>query len=280
MEKKYNHPIAYHLVARATAWHRPFALRPSCQATWRNLTMIFPNAIAAVLMPNHLHLLLWRKDVEENDAVFRLKHLLPGKHWEPLPSPAPIPDPHHLKRQIRYVHLNPCRKKYCGDPLLWEWSTHRDYVGSIAHSWPRGWENLPLIGIGNGPAAVREFHRYVSSDPTTNISGTPLPEQNKEPPAALRIDAVVKAAEIICRTPSGQFMQKGRYRARLMRLLSGPLNVPAATVADYFGVHRTSSRPKETPQQKRIEDRWLKPLLMTLEDPRLLKPKLPPEHTL
>jgi hypothetical protein len=182
-----------------------------------------------------------------------------------------------MKRAIRYIHLNPCRKEYSGDPISWEWSTHRDYLGVVAYPWPRTWTQLQSLGFYKGPTGVEAFHRYVSADPTAHVLGTPPPVNPVSlKPNVLRLDDVCRAAEMITRAPQGAFQKKGRKRAQLMRLLAGPLGIPAVKVAEHFGVNRSSSLAVTTDHQKRIDGLWLRPLLMTLHDPRLMYPTLPP----
>ena len=111
---------------------------------WSKLRKAFPAALAAVLMPNHIHVL---SPSECPDAAQRrlrdvlggfTRHQHPGSAvpvWVPPPIPTTIPDRRHLARQVRYVALNPCRAGLAPDPLTWPWSTHRDVIGAISHPW-------------------------------------------------------------------------------------------------------------------------------------------------
>lgn len=132
-------------------------------------------------MPNHLHLLIPKS--EHKDAVFRLgvclratsQALETGPTWAPSPPPQDISDAHHLLRQIRYVHLNPCRKNLVNDPSLWRWSTHRDLVGAAYPKW------LDLAGITDAlklpdKNITAYLQKYITGDPSVRIDSLPLPK--------------------------------------------------------------------------------------------------------
>src|SRR5687768_13162073 len=116
----------YHLVARTRSSYRPFTERSHCIYLWGILQRAFPEIAAAVLMPNHLHLLATGepKDLhlklQQTVRVFSRNRFSGQNVWESVPEPNPIADPHHLLRHIRYVHLNPCRKELCSEPAEWE----------------------------------------------------------------------------------------------------------------------------------------------------------------
>lgn len=187
-----------HLVARAKAGRHPFEDPAAAWWFWWRLRQRFPNIAAACLMPNHLHLLV-RSNRPELDRR-RLGVLLAGfsRHlgqrslWQKVPSPARIPDRKHLLRQVRYVHLNPCRDGLVDDPLRWPWSTHRGLLGAAMDPWV-----TPATLAGALGRATRGFgawlHHYVSSDPSVSVSGTPPPaglkaalERRPEVPAERR----------------------------------------------------------------------------------------------
>jgi hypothetical protein len=177
----------YHFVARANPLLQPLTQRKYCADLWRRLTVTFPDTLACVLMPNHLHIIVPTSDPTK--TKFELSVQLRAwtqrfysncKIWSPLPAGNLIPDAHHLKRQIRYIHLNPCRAQLASDPLSWEWSTHRDICGRIVNSWPK----LPeLSRIFQTPTAklANTVHQYCSSDPTVSIQGTALDSPHQLP---------------------------------------------------------------------------------------------------
>jgi hypothetical protein len=149
---------------------------------------MFPNALAAALMPNHLHLIAPLNDPARSHQRFRrllaafarsfeIPHL-----WNRIPEPEPIATPDKLLRKVRYVLLNPCRPFHFGqevyqlaaDPLEWEWSTLRDSVGAIENPWVTAHAIAEAAHLQIDDA-VRWLHKYVSSDPHVAVEGTPFP---------------------------------------------------------------------------------------------------------
>ncbi len=147
---------------------------------WARLRERFPDALAAVLMPRHVHVIARAEHADRLDRTLRWHARLfrPGsltRVWEPLEPRPVIADVGKLHRQVRYVLLNPCRASFVDDPLLWRWSTHRDSVGGVADPWvPAG----RLAAALERPTFGFEdwFHHYVSADPHASVGGTPPPE--------------------------------------------------------------------------------------------------------
>jgi REP element-mobilizing transposase RayT len=161
----------YHIVARAlpdtVLWRDP----TEANALWRILTRTFPELVALCLMPDHFHLVLPHAD-EANRLSRALaayarwrnhRRKQKGPVWASPPPPEKIADDKHLRRTIRYVHLNANRGKLVGDPLAWAWSTHRDATGFAL---------FPVVARDPFPA---RFHHYISGDPDVAIEGTELP---------------------------------------------------------------------------------------------------------
>ncbi len=189
-----------HLVARTRHGVRPFATPDLAWELWSWLGRGTPDAVAACLMPNHLHQIEDAPDVEaarrslaSRLAAFARKHGY-GHLWQPLPDPQPIADLKHLARQIRYVHLNPCRGGLVPDPLCWPWSTHRGAIGAAYDPWV-GKERVAAV-LKRRPYRFAEwFHGYVSSDPDVAIDGTPLPVPARSSSVTdLPLGAVIEAA--------------------------------------------------------------------------------------
>lgn len=169
-----------HWVIRASTPHTPFHSFESASWIWNRMTKLYPEALAAVLMPNHIHLILpARSEATDLNKLCGLMGAMSGylrisRLWQQIPPPAKIPDTHHLKRQLRYVALNPCRAGLCQDPLSWPWSTHRELVGAVAHPWISASKIAHALGDTKRDFANR-FHSYVSGDPSVSLSGTPFP---------------------------------------------------------------------------------------------------------
>ncbi|MCP4806384.1 MAG: hypothetical protein GY884_13655 [Proteobacteria bacterium] len=82
---------------------------------------------------------------------------------------------------LRYIHLNPCRAGLASDPLAWRWSTHRDLVGAVVDPW------VPLDRWAEWTSMdAAELHSYIASDPSTDVTGTPMPEAAIPSPIATR----------------------------------------------------------------------------------------------
>ena len=135
-------------------------------------------------MPNHLHLIL--PDGPEAKTYRQIHGILGSiaksfkepRLWQAVPPPRQIPDRHHLRRQVRYVALNPCRSKLCADPLDWHWSTYRDVIGAVASPWVGVSRLAHAFGESEREFKVR-FHAYVSGDPSVAVGGTPFPRPAK-----------------------------------------------------------------------------------------------------
>jgi len=172
--------MLWHLTAHALAGARPLESGKTCDALWAALRRRFPDCVAAVLMPDHVHLLIEAGDRDE--ARRRLSQCLAafarqaglGRTWQPVPDPEPIRDSKHLARQIRYVHLNPCRAGLADDPLCWLWSTHRGAVGLEIDPWVSP-ARLAALLRRHEADFPRWLHGYVSGDPSVHVEGTPFP---------------------------------------------------------------------------------------------------------
>jgi len=148
---------------------------------WQRLRAMFPKVLAATLMPDHLHVLLRAPAAFAQQrlrdmvrALRRRDDAAAGIRWAPVEMPTSVPNAKHAARQVRYVHLNPCRDELVHDPLAWPWSTHRDAVGAIVDPWVTAAALAPEL------ARPRDgfegwLHHYVSGDSSVAVAGTALP---------------------------------------------------------------------------------------------------------
>lgn len=163
----------FHLVAKTMPGRLVFRTWEEGCRLFDALRRAFPELVGLVLMPDHLHLML-----PHADRGGRLPKVLSGytrwltaksagrvgTHlWQPIPPAEPLADAQKIRRSIRYLQLNPCRKGLAPDPLSWPLSTHRDLLG---------FSTSPMTLVGESAAA---FHRYVSSDPSVCTEGSPIP---------------------------------------------------------------------------------------------------------
>lgn len=251
-------PLAFHLVFR-TCWPtQPWKERDRCLDVWRYARDAFPQVYATALLPDHLHLVVPARPMASPDwgqvelwtrmRLLRKRLVLLDEQLrvEPVPMPEPIQDAGKLLRQVRYVHLNPCREGLCRDPLEWEWSTHLDLLGAIVDPWPNRVLTLEKMGLFANSRSIhtslRKLHSYVSSDPSVHVSGTPYLFAAKAPVLIDLKGAVMGAAKIL-RLKEVEIMRRGKRRALVMRVLASEFKVPQVQVARFFGVDRTSLRP-------------------------------------
>lgn len=219
----------FHQVARVRAGRLLFRDWVEAARLWADVIRL-PTLRAAVLMPNHVHVLTERdvlvlmRDVSSAHAR-RLNHLRgrSGQVFEPLPPPQPVTGALKVSRNERYIHLNPCRKGLCDDPLAWPFSTHRDRVG-LAY---------PLVV----PRAreVDRYHAYVSSDPHVRVDGTELPVGGYDTLDLFDIEAAVSAAT---RTPLPLLRRRGPARSMLLRCARALTGCSVSELAARLGVGR------------------------------------------
>lgn len=241
--------MPYFHFAAASRWPlTPFNQREACVEMWSRLRARFERVLACVLMPDHLHLLVDADSPETLRTAMRIemaaftRRISPGKPlWQPAAAPELIPDFHHLKRQIRYVHLNPCRAGLAMDPLEWEWSTHRDAVGAAFPAWL----DMPLLTKGwksKSKEFASAFHAYVSGDPTVRVDGTPLPRTIALSKMATTLESIEWAVEQATRSPSNCRLRNSDAR-RIMFLLAdriGPMR--RQRLASWAGITERRAR--------------------------------------
>jgi REP element-mobilizing transposase RayT len=213
-----------HLTARVSP-ALPSLIREDVAAwVWTHLREAFPSAIAAVLMPDHPHLITPSDD--PNGARCRLARLLgqAGRRFgvagqaSLVPEAKPIRGRHVLARQVRYVALNPCRKRLARCPLAWRWSTHRDIVGASVDPWVTA-ERLARALDRPCTGFVAQHHAYVSGDPDARVEGTPLPlAATPTKMANLDLQTIAAAACAALRLPVTAIRAHGRARALFVGL--------------------------------------------------------------
>lgn len=169
-----------HLVARALRGFKPMADPESAWWLMWRLRLDFPFALAACLMPDHLHLITFTLDpirvrTRMTRVLAQLTVRLGLRHlFEPVPTPEVIGNGRHLERLLRYVWLNPCRAKLVGDPLAWPWSTYRGVLGAEVDPWVSAEAVATAIGRPRRDFASA-LHAYVTGDPSVDVTGSPLP---------------------------------------------------------------------------------------------------------
>ncbi|MCC6527052.1 MAG: hypothetical protein IT373_30675 [Polyangiaceae bacterium] len=221
-------PSLIHLVARTRTVPSGLTLTHPEVAPWlwRRLREAFPDALAAVLMPDHLHLATLSRDPAATKRALarvvsglrRSKHPGAAIRWDRTPRPDWVLGGQKSARVVRYIALNPCRAGLVRDPLGWPWSTHRDVVGAVADPWvsaPR------LAGaLERSPRRFAEhWHAYVSGDPSASIAGTPFPVAARPSRVAgAPLGDLVAAAAAASRERPDDVARKSATRTLFLRL--------------------------------------------------------------
>ncbi|NUO52974.1 MAG: hypothetical protein HOV80_29360 [Polyangiaceae bacterium] len=215
----------FHIVARTYRQDILLTSEPLSPKVWSAFRRAFPDALAAVVMPDHVHVITPARDAES--ALRRLRAVLSGIRrtsegsgirWQPPERPAETPDARHLRRQIRYVSLNPCRSGFVHDPLEWVWSTHRDIAGATVDPWV----TEPRLAAALGDRAegfASKWHSYVSGDPSVHVSGTRFPRPARPNRLALHpLGLIVAAAAAAHRAPLERVLRRGPARSAFLAL--------------------------------------------------------------
>jgi len=215
----------YHFVARIRPGSASLCKFECGLWLWNHLRRIFPDALGATLMHNHLHLV---SQVHDVPAAYRSLRVTLGHFtrvfqeithgWMPLEAPSPVQNTQKLLRNLRYLALNPCRARLTPDPLCWFWSTHRDVMGAVADPWINA-ERLASVLQWRMKGFQNRYHAHVSSDPSVAVEGTPPPQINTNtrilrPP----IVDLVQAAAMASRTNPIAISLPGMPRTLLVHM--------------------------------------------------------------
>lgn len=234
-------------------------------------------------MPDHFHILAWGPSAEGVKAqvsriLAGLMHSFPEwtGAWQPVEAPHRIPNAKHLLRQVRYVHLNPCRDEWAKDPLEWEWSTHRDWMGAVVRPWPAVEELTEAWHWPKGEVKNR-LHQYVSADPSVRVVGTPSPV---EPSAAgwgvFRFYEVEWALCAVTRSAVRYARENRVLRNLLVQILVQELQVSTRRIAQELGLGERMVRriwAKNQAEQTAAAGRVVR---RVLADTRMLQGYVPP----
>lgn len=225
--------LMFHHVAKARAGHLLFEDAVEGYALWRRITTSVPGPVALCLMPNHVHLV--HSAVVKRELGWALSghtRWLHGRRGgaasllDRSPDPVAIVGSRKLDRQVRYVHLNPCRARLVDDPLAWPFSTHLDAVG------------LALFPVRRSAPDPHRFHHYVSADPSADVAGTRLPSQPSHP---VPVDKVLRATAFATRMPVRMVVgRRGPARTHFVRVAKALTDASAAEIAAAAGLSRSS----------------------------------------
>jgi hypothetical protein len=188
----------FHLVARVDRRLVSLVEVETGWWVWERLRAAFPWAIAVCLMPDHPHVVALLEDPEAarrrlNRLLGRLACRLGVRFVGEAAEPKEIANHDKLLRELRYVALNPPRARLTDDPLAWTFSTHRDVVGATVDPWIDA-DRLARVLRRPRRGFVEWYHRYVSADPSVQVSGTSAPRPAAPTDVATHPLATIAAA--------------------------------------------------------------------------------------
>ena len=236
-----------HLTAHLQYSSHRLDYHPLASWLWDRLRLAFPTTLAATLMPNHLHLL----SIVDSPvtARHRLASVLSGYSrrrwpfgadgaWHRVPDAEIIPDHHQLRRQVRYVGLNPSRARLAADPLSWLWTTLRDFVGAAVEPWVCPVTLAQALGR-RCQGFVAAHHRYVSADPSTDVVGSPLPQPvNAQQMATKSLEDFGFAAVAATRSTYADIKRRSPARNLFLALVRQQKWFDSRQIAEFCGMTR------------------------------------------
>lgn len=226
-----------HVVAHARPGTLIFRSWPEGMLLWRAIVARV-SFRALVVMPDHLHALV-RHGKEKGRLVHALvgfaqaRNALRGERgpvWTEGIEATPVRGLQHVRRSVRYLHLNPARRALVDDPLAWPLSTHRDCVG------------LALPAVREVHRDPRRFHEWVSADPSVNPEGTLLPELSALPATDPSLEAIRAAVSALTRTTLTELSRRGPARTLLLCAAREFSEAPPRVIAQFAGVDVSTVR--------------------------------------
>ncbi len=191
-------PFAEHLVARSRDVGGPSLLEMDRAAwLWARLRQRFPDALACVLMPDHVHLLAPPGRVRQFRGVLGAFSVQFGTRFEVIAQPANTAA--IALRNARYCFLNPVRAGLVADPWMWPWSTLRDLAGAAWPIWTASGDLAARFGYASARALLEAVTRTAEASP--------------KPPAhaPIRIatpEAILRAVASTCRQRPNEVTQR------------------------------------------------------------------------
>jgi hypothetical protein len=181
--KHRSEPVFVHVTAKVVRARLPLHHPEIAPIVWRSLRRAFPQALAASLMPDHVHGMVPAPDeaTGRRDLAFALRGLqrrtdvVGDIRWARASTDGVVRPGLKAARHARYIVLNPHRKGLVDDPLCWPWTTHRDVMGAVVDPWVTP-ERLARACWRSEHDFGPWFHRYVCSESTVDPRAARLPE--------------------------------------------------------------------------------------------------------
>lgn len=203
-------------------------------ALWFHLVSRVHGLSGLVWMPNHLHLDHPLSETGAIDAALRAFALWRHAHrgesgpvWAPRPPPQALSGPQHTRRNLRYLHLNPCRAGLAPCPVAWPWSTCRDCLGLV---------DRPMRPRVADPMRL---HAYTSADPSCAVQGTPFPGHRDMAPRP-DLDRLAGVVSEYLRVPIEDLGRRGPGRALFVGAARTLTAWRPADIARHVDLHRSA----------------------------------------
>jgi hypothetical protein len=246
----------HHLVAHLAFGRRDLADPAVARRVWDHTRRAFPDALAAMVMLDHAHLLDECDDPDEArralaSALSRATYGKGKRLWLPVPAPEVVRE-ERLRTVVRYVALNPCRKGLTDDPAQWTWSTYRDVLGAAARPWVDPGRLASRLG-DREQGFVGRFHRYVSLDGRVAEEARALPEPalpNEAPRHSLDEIALATAASLRC-SPE-DILRRGEPRQAFLALARSQGWNDTQVLAEACGLTARALRYPATPPDEEV----------------------------
>jgi REP element-mobilizing transposase RayT len=197
----------YHVTARGNHRHDIFFKHADRQL----LDEIMANALAHTgarihaycWMTNHVHLLvevadqplgvlMQRVGTRFARAIQRGLHTT-GHLFENRYHAVLVDVDSYFLELLRYIHLNPVRAGIVAAPDQYLWSSHRVYMGTIAHPWVHTSLGLSLFSA-NEPRARQLYRLFI--DESVGVDPLPAPAAHPHEPRVLGGDGFLKKLSV------------------------------------------------------------------------------------
>lgn len=217
---------AYHTACRTIDWQPAWgSWEEGAELFWRLSDALDGAILALAVMPDHFHSVTTRPATDAVRAALsgytRWRNHRSGARgclWMPVPEPLVRSGAQKLRRDQRYVELNPCRAGLVADPLAWPLTTWRDRMGLA----------LPLVRPrANDPA---RWFAYATRDDYVQAGELPYV-------VGVRSAADVEAAvSSVLRVPLAALRQRGSARTLLVASLRRLTELGAREIAGVVGM--------------------------------------------
>ena len=233
----------YHYAVRALRGTDLVSDAEEMRALWDFVVERVIGLAAFVVMPDHIHVLISSADptrlLDACRAFAQWRNHRRGESgpvWDRLVQP-PISLGIKVRRDIRYISLNPCRAGLADDPLAWPMSLHRDAVGLAV---------LPVRPADRDPAG---HHAYVSGDPSVRPDGTTLPWPQGRP----TLGQIATAVASIERSTVGAIRRKGTARNLFLQAARALTEASLGEIAMMANVHHHTAQRARKRSDRRVE---------------------------